>query len=179
MKKNRLQSEYFDWMYNLVFTDNKRSYKKLLKHLHTTPFTYTLCMDGNRFEDGINLRYIFGERVGILPVIIANEIDMCPCSVLEMIVSLVYRCDESIMWDDEIGDRKYEWFWNMLKSLNLVNMYDSHYDADYVDSVIFTLLNRQYTEDGRGGLFEIPYIDIDLRKIEIWRQMFLYLKAYY
>lgn len=33
---------------------------KLLRHLHNIDFQYMLPMDGNRAEDGIDLRYRFG-----------------------------------------------------------------------------------------------------------------------
>jgi hypothetical protein len=44
-------------MYQLV-VDNRysKSYRKLFARLHDTEFTYTIPMDGNRAEDGIDLR---------------------------------------------------------------------------------------------------------------------------
>lgn len=63
MTELELNNEYFEWMCQLVCDEryNRRlSYQKLLRHLHSIDFQYTLPMDGNRAEDGIDLRYRFG-----------------------------------------------------------------------------------------------------------------------
>ena len=41
-------------------------------------------------------------------------------------------------------------------------------------SAIKAFLDREYAPDGRGGLFYIPGIDIDMRQVEIWRQMMMW-----
>lgn len=58
MTKNELINMYFEWMYDIVCPDKKKSYRKLLYFLHSVDFTYLIDMDGNRFEDGIELRYL-------------------------------------------------------------------------------------------------------------------------
>lgn len=58
-----LNNEYFEWMCQLVYDERyirRLSYQKLLNHLHNIDFQYSLPMDGNRAEDGIDLRYRFG-----------------------------------------------------------------------------------------------------------------------
>ncbi|WP_243133445.1 hypothetical protein [[Ruminococcus] torques] len=58
---------YFNWMCQLVFDgrySKKLSYRRLLKVLHKIEFTYSIPMDGNRAEDGIDLRYRFGYENG-------------------------------------------------------------------------------------------------------------------
>ena len=54
-----LRELYFDWMYRTACHKSRRSYKKLCRCLDTIQFTYTIPMDGNRYEDGIDLRYKF------------------------------------------------------------------------------------------------------------------------
>ena len=65
MTRDELIDQYFDWMYQLVVDDrySNKSYRKLFARLYDTEFTYTIPMDGNRAEDGIDLRYRFGTRV--------------------------------------------------------------------------------------------------------------------
>lgn len=63
MTEKELNNEYFEWMCQLVYDERytrRLSYQKLLNHLHNIDFQYSLPMDGNRAEDGIDLRYRFG-----------------------------------------------------------------------------------------------------------------------
>ena len=60
MTEIELNNEYFEWMCQLVCNERysrRLSYQKLLRHLHNIDFQYMLPMDGNRAEDGIDLRY--------------------------------------------------------------------------------------------------------------------------
>lgn len=180
MTKSELNNRYFNWMYQLIsgkeYTKG-RSYRKLLRQLHETEFTYDIPMDGNRAEDGIDLRYRFGYDMGYEQNLIASYLDNNPCSVLEMLVALVVRCEEHIMSDPDIGDRTGKWFWAMMSSLGLISMYDSNYDDEYVAFVIGRLLSHEYGRDGEGGLFTIPGINRDMRSMEIWYQLCWYLNS--
>lgn len=172
---NNIRERYFSWIVQQIGDDDKcGDYSNLLSHLFDTEFTYTIPMDGNRYEDGIELRYKFGYHNGIDNATIAAELDIFPCSVLEMMVALSIRC-EDIMSDPEYGDRVPTWFWNMVKSLGLKKCYDSRYDSDYVDETLDIFLDRQYTYDGHGGLFTIKDPRADLRTREIWMQAMWYL----
>lgn len=174
MTQERLVNEYFEWMYQLV-CDRNQPYRKLLYRLHDIEFTYIIDMDGNRFEDGINLRYRFGYERGYPNAMIATYLDDSPCSVLEMIISLGIQCEEQIMDDPTMGVRTSQWIWGMLENLGLKSSTDDNFDRDYVDEVIDIFLNREYERDGRGGLFTIENCDRDLRSVEIWYQMCWYL----
>ena len=93
MTRSELNSEYFDWMCQLVC--NRRytrglSYQKLLRFLHNVDFNYTIEMDGNREEDGIDLRYRFGYENSYENAMISSYLDNSPCSVLEMMIALCY-----------------------------------------------------------------------------------------
>lgn len=178
MTKDDLINEYFDWMYDLV-CDSKYvknlSFRKLLSRLYDLEFTYIIANDGNRAEDGINLRYRFGYLYKYEDYIIASYLDDKPCSVLEMIVALSIKCEENIMDDFDSGDRTAEWFWTIMKNLGFYAMDDKNFDRHYVDSAIDILLNREYEPNGKGGLFTIKNCHRDLRSVEIWYQMCWYL----
>ena len=60
MTRDELIDQYFDWVYQLVVDDrySNKSYRKLFARLYDTEFTYTIPMDGNRAEDGIDLRSV-------------------------------------------------------------------------------------------------------------------------
>lgn len=134
MTFHELNQSYFAWMCQLVSNErySKRlSYRKLLTHLHEVEFTYTLPMDGNRAEDGIDLRYRFGYENNYSEPMIASGLDDRPCSVLEMMIALSMRCEEQIMDDPDIGNRTGQWFWDMIDNLGLGNMSDSKFDNSY------------------------------------------------
>lgn len=173
-----LENEYFEWMCKLVYDEKyfkHRSYQKLLTYLNNREFVYILDMDGNRAEDGIDLRYRFGYENHCDYPIIAHYLDVRPCSILEMMVALAFRCEEHIMGDPDIGDRTGQWFWGMVASLGLENMDDVGFDERYADGIIERFLNREYKRDGKGGLFTVKHSHRDLSSIEIWYQMHSYL----
>ena len=177
MTKDELNNLYFEWMYQLVCNErysNRLSYRKLLMYLHTIDFNYIIGMDGNRAEDGIDLRYRFGYEESYEEPMISTFLDDRPCSVLEMLIALSMQC-EKIMTDPDIGDRTGQWFWNMIVSLGLGSMTDTRFDKEYCLDVIYRFLDREYEPDGKGGLFTIRNCDTDLRNVGIWYQTCWYL----
>ena len=172
MTRYELNNSYFDWMYRLVCKSQR--YLRLLRHLHGIDFDYILPMDGNRAEDGVNLRYRFGYENAYDEHAIASYLDDRPCSVLEMIVALAIRCEEHIMDDPDIGNRTGQWFWEMMHNLRLDNMTDDAYDGMRVETIVMRFLNREYGRNGEGG-FTVKNSMRDMRSIEIWYQMCLYL----
>lgn len=178
MTKEELNNAYFEWIYRLVSGEGyspNLSYRKLLNRLHTIDFVYIIPMDGNRAEDGMDLRYRFGYENGIESPLIATYLDCRPCSVLEMMAALSLRLEEQIMDDPDIGNRTGQWFWNMVENLGLGSMYDAEFDRDYVDYIIRKFMERDYEQNGEGGLFTVKNCRRDLRGVEIWYQACWYL----
>lgn len=177
MIEDKMNDAYFEWMYQIVCDerDSGMSYRKLLYLLYDTDFNYTIPMDGNRAEDGIDLRYRFGYENAYEDATIAAYLDDRPCSILEMMVALAIRCEEHIMCDPDIGNRTGQWFWNMIDNLGLSDMDDIGFDKNYVKSAIQKFLNREYKRNGEGGLFTVKHCWKDLRLVEIWYQMCWYL----
>jgi len=180
MTRNELNDAYFDWMYRLVCTHDRyyrrKSYRSLLRNLYETPFDYTIPMDGNRADDGVNLRYRFGYACDYDQRMIADYLDDRQCSILEMMVALSQRIEEQFMRDPEFGDRTGVWFWQMIENLGLTSMYDEKYRAKYVSRILRQFLDREYERDGWGGLFCVKYSDVDFRTLEIWDQMCMYIE---
>lgn len=176
-----LNSEYFEWLCSLIRDSKPKknvSYRNLMVYLYHTEFSFILPMDENRCVDGIDLRYRFGYEHNIEAPVIASYLDNSPCSVLEMMVALAFRCEEHIMFNPEDGVRSGRWFWQMIQNLGLSEMYDSKYDEELVNSIIWRFLNRGYDHDGEGSLVYIPNSQYDLRTMEIWYQMMRYLSEY-
>lgn len=178
MTKDELNNAYFEWMYQLVCNERysrRLSYRKLLYLLHDTEFTYMIPMDGNRAEDGTDLRYRFGYENAYESPMIATYLDNRPCSVLEMMIALAIRCEEHIMDDPDIGNRTGQWFWNMIVNLGLGSMNDAKFNKNYAREIIQKFLNREYGRNGEGSLFTVRHCRADLRSVEIWYQMCWYL----
>ena len=171
--------EYSNWLFNFVC--GKRyakgvSYRKLLTFLHNTEFEWSIPKDSNRASDGISLRYRFAINNGY-----KEDSDLVldclsgPCSVLEMMVALAIRCEETIMDDPLLGDRTGQWFWGMIVNLGLGSMTDSKFNIRKAEEIIARFMDRAYEPDGHGGLFTVRHYDADLRDVEIWYQLCYYL----
>ncbi len=172
--RDDISNEYFKWLYDLVCSDRYSehiSYRKLLMYLHSTPFVYSIQNDDNRAADGVDMRYRFTNN-GDLPK------ELCgPCSVLEMMIALAVRCEETIANDTDYGDRTGQWFWGMIVNLGLGSMTDEYFDKSYVKDAVDRFLNREYEPNGKGGLFTIRDCNRDLRTVEIWYQLCWYLNT--
>lgn len=175
-----LKQRYFDWLVSKISGSGKyyhyehlaNDHKKLLTYLYERSFNYyILPMDGNRSEDGIDLRYSgFGDECGIDQHDVALYLDQCDCSMLEMMAALAIRA-ENIVGDPVFGDRTGLWFWCMVGSLGLMKMTDDNYDEQKVTMVVDNFINHDYKPDGRGGLFTLKNPPHDMRDAEIWNQM--------
>ena len=175
MFRDQIINDYFEWLWNFTKCRGHSQNRKIITLLHNIEFRYSIPMDANREEDGIDLRYRFITVVGIPKNYqeVYGYLDG-PCSVLEMMIALAIRCEESIMDDPDIGDRTSEWFWLMMKNLGLDYMSDRKFDRDIAEEKISIFLDRRYKRNGEGGLFVVNGRR-DLRKVEIWYQMCWYL----
>ena len=177
MSRVSVNNDYFDWMYDLVCKGRyakNNSYRELLLYLHDVEFTYLIRGDSDRALDGVSLRHRFALLDRDHYDYITDRLDG-PCSVLEMLIALAIRCEETIMTDPAIGDRTGQWFWKMIVNLGLGGMIDSRFDRRYVGDMVDKFLDRKYDSDGRGGLFVVRKCNYDLRNIDIWTQMMWYL----
>ena len=160
-----IRDDYFNYICELVGIDD--DYTNLSLFLIKTPFSYILPMDGNREADGIELRYNFGYDFKINQTIIASELDVNPCSILEMLVALSLRINNLIT-----SERNAQFiFWSMIENLGLDSQTDFKFDEDYCKKCVTIFLNREYRPNGEGGLVTLSDPPYDLRDVEIWDQL--------
>ena len=176
MYQHEIEDEYFEWLYG--FIDNNRfhkkiSYRKVIRYLFDTPFRWTIPKDENRASDGIGLRRRYAIELGFDDDYFKDYLDN-PCSVLEVIIALALRIEETIMDDPTVGNRTSQWIWIMLGGLGLESMTDDRFNEDEVYDIIERFLDRDFEPDGKGSLFWIPNCRFDLRDTEIWIQMLWY-----
>lgn len=174
--KERIHDAYFYWILHLVGSGGfgeGRSFRKLFRLLYETEFVYILDLDGNRADDGIDLRYRFACETKESAV--GGSLQDAPCSVLEMMAALALRCEEQITDDPDAGNRTGMWFFEMVESLGLLPMDDRHFDRAAAADILVRFMRREYAPDGRGGLFTVRNPRRDMRRTEIWYQMMWYL----
>ena len=173
-----VRKEYYDWLQMIIFSrypKYRNSYNRLLGYLMDRDFSYTLDRDGDRYDDGEDLRYRFAQEMDISGALVSTQIDDRPCSVLEMMVALALRCEEDIMQDPYNGINASRWFWSMIVSLGLGGQTDPFFVEDEVEAVIYRFLRREYEPNGKGGLFTLREPKRDMRTVEIWAQAMWYL----
>lgn len=169
------ERSYQKWLFDIVcdgLFSKAISYDRLLSYLSHREFTIIIPNDINRAEDGVDLRLRYQMMTD------GYVSRRKPCSVLEMMIALAIRCEETIMDNPAYGDRTAQWFWSMIKNLGLYSMTDNVFDINYVESVIDRFLNREYAPNGEGGLFKINNCKRDLRDVEIWHQLCWYLDRF-
>ena len=175
-RKDKLWYDYGLWLMDRVGFKRKK-YDNLLLELHYIPFRYSIPLDENRVEDGMELRDNFGLEIDCSNLSFDND-----CSVLEVLVALAIRIEY-----EYIGDPREEHpekiFWEMIE--NLFDM-DKNWrlcgpriDVQFVHYIVERWLNRSFDYDGTGSIFPLKNPDCDQTGIEIWSQMNRYLMENY
>lgn len=175
-------NDYFEWMCASVCTDAEGNYisgySRLLEYLHSVKYEYLISQDENREADGISLRYHYGWENDIPNAVIASELDIYPCSVLEMMVALARRMEADVMGDPEYGNRTYIWFFTMLESMGIDILTDDKFDEFVAWCHLEIFMKRRYLPNGEGGLFTLKCPDQDMRGVEVWDQAMWWLNEY-
>lgn len=168
----RLDEEYVSWLYHQVanpyLKNPRKTFWSLFQQLYNIEFDWSVPNDGNRVEDGRQLRCEFLDDADI-PGGDGWAADP-GCSFLEMLIALSRRLSE----EDE-GEPA-EWFWHLMANIQLNECNDaSRYDEGKVDGLVQTVVDRTYNYNGHGGLFPLRNAHEDQRNVELWYQMNAYL----
>jgi len=172
--QQRLEDKYFEALYGFIFDEDDGpcapTYWNVSRILHSLPFTYTIDLDENRKNDGLDLRVSLLENSDRTSREDIWWFDY-PCSVLEMIVALSDRMSL------QTSLTRYHYFLEILHNLGIDLDDDEPEDSIYspVVNSVETMLGRSYNYDGRGGMFPLERPRQDQRKVEIWYQMGAYL----
>lgn len=165
-----IENLYFNWLCaKVLYLENSTPslrYDKLLRILHETEFVFTLGGDENRAEDGVSLRYNFGQELDVDD----PHWELQPCSVLEMLIAFSIRAE--YMTDTPHS----EWFWEFVDNLDLKGFSDaSRLPRHRIHERLDRFMWRQFDWQGRGGLFPLSDTKQDQRNVEIWYQFCDYL----
>jgi hypothetical protein len=160
-----VKNRYLEFLCDLVGNDHR--YDELLNHLFRINFYSLVPNDDNRGEDGKQLRDIFIEEEGLQR---SSSLPTGPCRVLEMLIGVANRLEFELLGGDYERPAR-DWFWVLINNLNLELYTNDAYSQKQVDDIVLTFLDRQYSENGYGGLFPLSYPQKDQRRVEIWYQM--------
>lgn len=169
-----LDEAYFKWLYSQVGSvenrNLKKTYWKLLRLLYKTEFTWSIEKDGNRAQDGKDLRIEFLHEAGI------KKADQEPgwldlgCSMLELMIAL------SWMLAFDGGGELRDWFWQLIDNLGLKECTDAtQIDERIIEEILDRVITRNYSNNGAGGLFPLSNPNKDQRGVELQYQAQAYL----
>lgn len=170
---------YLPWLLKFVADDRlMERYKTLFHKLYSTPFNYRRMKphDFDRSMDGKNLRWRFERQnesnISHISAVEFMEFEDKECSMLEMLIALSLRIEESLTSDSRQGDRTGQWFWEMLTNLGIGYMSDIKFDLGMYKACIDNFHAYSYSPEGKGCLFRARGKSMmDMRELDIWYQM--------
>lgn len=174
--KEPLDELYFVWLYGQVgdtlIENPTRTYWKMLRQLYTKEFVWIIPNDDNRIEDGKELRYEFVDDSKL------TDVDpgwlQLGCSMFELLVGLSRRLSF------EAGGEPRDWFWQLIDNLGLYGYHDKRYNTKpetsekVIDTILDRVIWRNYSANGRGGLFPLKHPRQDQTGVELWYQLNAY-----
>jgi hypothetical protein len=156
-------NDYLDWLYRKY---GKMVNYNLFKILAGHTFVWQYELDSNCASAGIILRQNYAYEAGVYQSDVADG----PCSVLEMLCAL---CDDICIQSGR-DDRDHQMY-ILLSNLGVID----DYSEESINLKIENWLYRNYTPDGVGNIFYIPNQSNDLRRMDIWSQMTLFVNRCY
>lgn len=174
-----ITENYILWLMAFVSEENEwqNRYSTLIHHLFNRPYTYSIVLDKNREADGLNLRSLYAAEMGCPEREMATYINGT-CSVLEMLIALSVRIENSIMEDMTVGPKPGIWFWTMLTNLDLDSQTDENFDNIYVSYILDDFLDGRYSNT-KGGIVKINNTTRKINRVDLWTQVNWYLCELY
>lgn len=168
-----VEEAYLEWLGGQIRSPRQKTgktYWELINALFDKEFIWLIPNDDNRQADGLELRGEFQTQV--LNTNTWLEFWDRGCSVLEVIVALSRRVAFATGGSPDV------WAWTLIDNLGLHNMYDplSRYKRNKIDTILETLIWRQYEADGQGGFFPLAFPYKNQVEVEIWYQMNAYIE---
>lgn len=189
MNRTDLVDAYYDWLIEqiqIIGPDGREFgdvYSWTLRRLFSKDFIFfddphstTRSYDQDRAIDGLELRSRFADEFEVAEKFWGGL--MSPkCSILEMMIALAIRIENTYLWDPDLGDRTANWFWNMFENLGLFEYSNDDFDEMAVEEILDIFIAKKYGTDGNGGLFWVENCQVNMRNLDIWSQMNLWLNS--
>lgn len=171
----KIERNYRDWLIESVGSFEDKNYAPLLRELYRREFYSLVKYDEDRGSDGIALRGNWAE----LHNVDSDGLNFGPCKVLEVLIGISQRIEFQLFgsqWAEEWDYKKV--FWHLLDNLNLLE-YEGILKGSEYETVIHicdAFCARKYKCDGFGNIFRIFDSEKDVRKMNLWTQMGLYIR---
>jgi hypothetical protein len=157
---------YREWLLHRI-NFHKKQYSKLMEIMHNYPYVVYVYMDRNRYEDGVYQRAEYYRDADLPP----GALNMCPCSVLEMLVGFAKRIDDEWIGCDYGEDpHPQDFFFEMICNLGLKEATNSRISSAKVVKILDIWIKREFDSDGNGSVFPIKNPQKDQRNTELWCQ---------
>ena len=167
------ETNYLRWLCDDVGLPYNE-YKDVASTLLYFLFDDRVDNDINRTWDAIANREDFEHEYDVIVDVGNND----ACGLLEMMVVLARRAAD-IMYDSYEEDKTEHYFWEMFSNLGLDKFGGSKYNHQKVAHICQILNNREYSANGKGGLFRVSVPPRPMNEVEIWSQLNWYLTEKY
>lgn len=173
--KYDLKKAYFEHLLEIVCDRDheKVDYIPLLDLLHSIPFTYSIEKDENRLGDGEFLRKEWLQEEDLYEYL--YEFDEDRVSVLEVLIGIAKRLEFEV-GNVMHGDHTNERFWELLANLDIEKYSAGNYKPLNIKEKVRKWMSRKYKKDGFGSIFPVKKCEKDMRLLQIWDQMSLYVE---
>ena len=165
--------DYRDWLVGYV-NNGREDYGPMLRELSRKEFYSLVKYDEDRAADGVALRETWAETVGY-----RGDTAWGPCTVLEVLIGIALRIEFQLFgsrWMDEW--QAPEIFWEMARNLGLEKYAGdlSEQKYDEISLICDKFVERLYKRHGEGNIFGPQNTEKDVRKMNIWAQMGLFMR---
>lgn len=191
-KSEKIISEYFDWLISLINNPpNGKKYSKMLKCLHKNHFKVINIFDKNRQNDAMDLRKVYFNSIYYKiyalskcpETILLDEKFINLCTFLELLICISKRMEFEMTSDSDMDYSMNRWFWELISNIGFDKYSDDDWDKYDSEKEIIKRINiinnREYEQNGNGGLFPIHTPPYRMRNIDLWYQMMKYLQEKY
>lgn len=165
---------YLNWLIDSVNIIEDHDYSDLLYKLFDIEFYSLVKYDEDRGADGLALRDNWADEVGF-----KGSLDFGSATVLEVLIGISKRIEFQLFGSHYIDEWDYKKiFWDLIWNLGLEEYSGtlSRYSFDECDKKVSQWLDRQYFRHKKGNIFVIENDPRDMRKLNIWTQMGLYIR---
>lgn len=163
---------YRDWLIDQV--NIVEDYTHLLRELFSIEFYSLIKYDEDRGADGLALREEWATVVRY-----NGSLDFGAANVLEVLIGIAKRIEFQLFGTRYVDEWDYvNIFWDMINNLGLIDMFGtlSRYTFDEINEIVTHFMDRDYFRHEKGNIFVIKNDNRDLRKLNIWTQMGLYIR---
>lgn len=166
------ETEYLNWLVDRVNSVPHKNYGMLLRELFRWEFYSDVPHDEDRGADGIALRVVWADEIGY-----RGSIDFGPPRILETFIGIALRIEDRIFggpWADDWDHKRI--FWDLINNLGLTEFDGILTSSEYeiVGTVLSNFL-KKVSRDTFSNIFVFSVTPKNLRKMNIWTQMGLYI----